>query len=159
MTRRARLIAPLALLPALGFLAGCGPTALTLTVNSTGDAADASPGDGVCRTAGGLCTLRAAIQESNLSGQKDTIRFGIGTGAKSIVLTNVLPDLLDPVTLDASTQAGFAGTPLIHIDGAIPNSASGQPTLVIRGGNSLVRGFVLDDGAVGVHLTGAGADV
>ena len=37
------------------------PTA-TITVNSTGDEADASGGTGSCATAGGACTLRAAIQ-------------------------------------------------------------------------------------------------
>src|SRR4051795_5163203 len=78
--RRIRLLAPLALLPVLGFLPGCGPTALTLVVNSGADTVDAHPGDGTCRTAGGGCTLRAAIQESNLSGAKDTIHFAIGTG-------------------------------------------------------------------------------
>src|SRR5689334_17674897 len=115
--RRIRFFAPFAvLLPALGLLPACGPSPLTFTVNSTADTPDAHPGDGVCRTAAGVCTLRAAIQESNLAGTKDTISFGIGTSAKTIVLTGPLPDLLDPVFLDGSTQPGFAGTPLIHID-------------------------------------------
>jgi CSLREA domain-containing protein len=34
-------------------------------VTSTEDVVDAAPGNGVCRTAAGACTLRAAIQESN----------------------------------------------------------------------------------------------
>src|SRR5262245_54831269 len=38
---------------------------LTFTVNSTTDAVDAAPGNGVCATTGGACTLRAAIQEAN----------------------------------------------------------------------------------------------
>jgi hypothetical protein len=29
------------------------------------DAADATPGDGVCATSAGVCTLRAATQETN----------------------------------------------------------------------------------------------
>jgi CSLREA domain-containing protein len=37
----------------------------TFAVNSTTDAADANHGDGVCKTSASLCTLRAAIQESN----------------------------------------------------------------------------------------------
>lgn len=39
----------------------------TFTVNSTADANDVSPGNGVCETSpgNGVCTLRAAIQESN----------------------------------------------------------------------------------------------
>jgi CSLREA domain-containing protein len=36
----------------------------TFVVNSTIDAADANHGDGLCKTSSGLCTLRAAIQES-----------------------------------------------------------------------------------------------
>lgn len=46
---------------------GGGPRVapLTLTVDSTDDAADAAPGDGVCATASGVCTLRAAVQEAN----------------------------------------------------------------------------------------------
>src|SRR2546421_12222430 len=39
--------------------------ALALTVNSTSDAVDANPGDGVCATSGGSCTLRAAVMEGN----------------------------------------------------------------------------------------------
>src|SRR5215470_4293428 len=34
-------------------------------VNSTQDAVDVDPGDGICATATGECTLRAAIQEAN----------------------------------------------------------------------------------------------
>ena len=34
-------------------------------VNSTQDAVDLNPGDGICATATGECTLRAAIQETN----------------------------------------------------------------------------------------------
>ncbi len=34
-------------------------------VNSTVDAVDANPGDGVCATSGGVCTLRAATLEAN----------------------------------------------------------------------------------------------
>src|SRR5262249_44722328 len=35
------------------------------TVNDSSDAVDVMPGDTVCSTAGGSCTLRAAIQEAN----------------------------------------------------------------------------------------------
>lgn len=40
-------------------------TAATFAVNSTIDDVDAFPGDGICATATGDCTLRAAIQELN----------------------------------------------------------------------------------------------
>ena len=47
--------------------------AVTFNVNSTDDAVDTFPGDGLCATAGGVCTLRAAIQEANAFVGADTI--------------------------------------------------------------------------------------
>ncbi|HTO74935.1 MAG TPA: CSLREA domain-containing protein, partial [Thermoanaerobaculia bacterium] len=47
------------------------------TVNSTGDAHDANPGDGICETApgNGVCTLRAAIDEANVLTAPEEINF------------------------------------------------------------------------------------
>ncbi|MGI8425866.1 MAG: choice-of-anchor Q domain-containing protein [Actinomycetota bacterium] len=47
--------------------------AANFTVNDTADARDAVNGDGVCNTTDGVCTLRAAIQETNTLGGPDTI--------------------------------------------------------------------------------------
>jgi CSLREA domain-containing protein len=44
------------------------PRASTYVVNSDADTADANPGDGICVTVGGNCTLHAAIEEANLDG-------------------------------------------------------------------------------------------
>ena len=51
--------------------------ASTFTVNVTSDAADANAGDGVCATAGSVCTLRAAIEETNALSGSDLISFNI----------------------------------------------------------------------------------
>lgn len=69
---------------ALVILAGvyCAPAwAATFTVNSTVDTTDAAPGDGSCETApgNGICTLRAAIQETNALAGADTIVLPGGT--------------------------------------------------------------------------------
>lgn len=57
-------------------------------VNSTADAVDANPGDGVCATApgpdGAVCTLRAAIQEANALAGPDRIILPAGTYAITI---------------------------------------------------------------------------
>ena len=53
--------------------------AATFTVNSTIDAVDVVPGDGVCATGAGTCTLRAAIQETNALAGPDTINLPAGT--------------------------------------------------------------------------------
>lgn len=52
----------------------------TFTVNSTTDATDANPGDGVCETAlgNGVCTVRAAVQEANSTTNIDTIIIPAG---------------------------------------------------------------------------------
>lgn len=53
----------------------CAPAAWadTYAVNTTLDASDALPGDGVCATSGTDCTLRAAVQEANGHPGADTI--------------------------------------------------------------------------------------
>lgn len=48
-------------------------------VTSTADEVDAALGDGLCQTAAGACTLRAAIQEANTSPNADTIQLPAGT--------------------------------------------------------------------------------
>ncbi|CAA9358456.1 MAG: hypothetical protein AVDCRST_MAG93-7505 [uncultured Chloroflexia bacterium] len=82
----------------------------TLYVNSTGDDVDAAPGDGVCATAAGACTLRAAIAEANKQSGANLIAFAIpGTGVHTIALASSLPSISDetgPTTIDGYTQAG-----------------------------------------------------
>jgi CSLREA domain-containing protein len=68
--------------------------ATTFVVNSLGDTSDATPGNGACADAGGLCTLRAAIQEANALSGDDTINFSVTgtinlTGALPIINSNV----------------------------------------------------------------------
>src|SRR5438270_3030633 len=79
-------------------------------VNSTGDGDDAFPGDGQCETAvgNGVCTLRAAIEETNAHAGGDGIGFSIPTsqpycnattGACTIYPTKALPNVSDSVNI------------------------------------------------------------
>ncbi|MEW5989035.1 MAG: choice-of-anchor Q domain-containing protein, partial [Chloroflexota bacterium] len=85
----------------------------TFTVNSTIDAVDANPGDGICATAAGECTLRAAVQEANALAGADAITLpaGVieltieGTGEDAAATGDL--DLTDDVSL---TGAGLAQT-------------------------------------------------
>ena len=54
------------------------------TVNTTTDTVDNNPGDGICADSGGLCSLRAAIQEANATAGDDFITLGAGTYTLSI---------------------------------------------------------------------------
>jgi CSLREA domain-containing protein len=59
-------------------LTACEATVLALVVDSKADAADANPGDGVCETSAGECTLRAAIQEANATDGRVEITLAPG---------------------------------------------------------------------------------
>src|SRR5678816_4255422 len=50
----------------------------TYNVNATTDAVDATPGNGVCATAAGTCSLRAAVQEANAHAGPDVISLPAG---------------------------------------------------------------------------------
>lgn len=71
------VVLAVAVVAALNPVATAAPAAFA--VNSTGTAADARPGDGVCATTTGVCTLRAAIHESNVLAGADTVELPAGT--------------------------------------------------------------------------------
>jgi CSLREA domain-containing protein len=73
------------------------PPAISLVVNTLGDAADSNVGDSTCDTdpaPGDQCTLRAAIQETNASSAANgnTISFTLAAPAV-ITLNSALPDI------------------------------------------------------------------
>ncbi|MDZ4763062.1 MAG: right-handed parallel beta-helix repeat-containing protein [Chloroflexota bacterium] len=76
-------------------------------VNNLGDAADASLVDAVCATAGGVCTLRAALQEANNSADTDTIQFNVNG---TVVLTSALPAITASISIDGTGNNGAAVT-------------------------------------------------
>ena len=68
----------------------------------------------------------------------------------------MLPTITGPVILDAAaTQEGFTGTPIIQLNGA---GVSGSDGLVLTGGGSTVRGFVINRFRDGIVLTGGGGN-
>ncbi len=96
---------------------------VTFTVNSTGDLRTRCPErswNGVCATSTGVCTLRAAIQESNASlGSTDTIGFNIPQLHRSS-LASELPLITDSVVIDGTTQPGFVDKPIVELRGDAP---------------------------------------
>lgn len=73
----------------------------TFTVNSTTDAADAVAGNGVCATSGGVCTLRAAVEEANALAGSDTINLAAAT--YTLTLNNDL-NVTSVITLNGVSQ-------------------------------------------------------
>jgi hypothetical protein len=94
---------------------------LTFTINADGDGGDSHPGDGVCETANpGECTLRAAIQEANVSPGADTITVSSPT---VVSLTRWLPVITEAVTIDGNQNSTPATAGLT----ILPPPAIGNP--------------------------------
>ena len=68
----------------------------------------------------GAGSLRQAIIDSNATpGVTDTISFNIpGGGVHTITPTIALPAILSPAIIDATTQPGYSGAPLIELNGS-----------------------------------------
>jgi CSLREA domain-containing protein len=138
----------------------------TFVVNSTGDENDADLADGRCDVDAGTpqdqCTLRAAIQQSNVAPGTDTVRFNIpGSGVQTINPSPELPPITGPVIINGYTQGD--GTP----DDARPNTLSVGDNAVLKvkldgteagnglkidADNSTVKGLIISDWDSGIFL-------
>ncbi|MGJ8591035.1 MAG: T9SS type A sorting domain-containing protein [Aquaticitalea sp.] len=91
----------------------------TYTVNSPADLPDININDNVCIDASGNCTLRAAIQNANKTANKDIIEFDIlGNAPFTIVVTDVMQPIEQPIIIDGRTQLNYINSPIIEIDGS-----------------------------------------
>lgn len=105
--------------------------ALTFIVNSTLDAVDAVPGNGICATAGGACTLRAAVQEANGLPGADVILLPAGTYLLTIG--------------GAGEQAGATGD--LDITSSLTINGAGSATTIVDG-NAIDRVFEVSGGTI-----------
>jgi CSLREA domain-containing protein len=179
---RAGVAGVLAVLAAL-LGSGGGPStyAALFVVDSLGDAGDASPGDGVCATGGAVCTLRAAIEETNALSGPDMITFSIpdpGTPLNLIAPGSQLPQITESVIIDASTDpdgigllgssAPLAGAALAVIGDNVTIKdltivSFAYEGIVLAGDNNTVRGTKIGtDGTLdygmgnsGIYIQGA----
>ncbi len=113
-------------------------------VDSFADEADQTL-DGICQTASGACTLRAAIQEANYSGgTSDTISLPAGTYQISIPGTGENAAATGDLDISTTMIIGSAGDGTVIIDGnqldrVFHVTASGSATfqnLTIRNGRA-----------------------
>ena len=118
----------------------------TFTVTNTNDSGGGS--------------FRQAIIDSNGSGPGlNTITFAIlPAGVQTISLLSALPTVTHPVVIDGTTEPGFAGTPIIVLNGS--GAGGGAAGLTITAGSSTVKGFVIDNfSGDGIDLTTNGGDL
>lgn len=127
------------------------------TVNSTGDEVDDSLGDESCHTTpGGVCTLRAAIEEGDSLGESTSIEFeeGVfdGQASSTIVLGSQLPDITVPVFIEGVCETGPGALgPCVGID-----APSGKPALVVSNAEeSEIRGLAITGAQTAISLLGS----
>ena len=131
-------IATAVLTIALSAAAADSARGATFTVTNTNDS---GPG-----------SLRQAILDANAAPGLDTIGFSIaGTAPHTIALRSSL-QIDDPVVIDATTEPGFSGAPVVELTGASmdpPDNALG-----IMSGGSTVRGLAIGGFATAIAING-----
>ncbi len=103
-------------------------------------------------------SLRAAILNANTTPGADTIQFSInGGGVQPLTILVPLPSLSDTVTIDGTTQPGFAGTPVIRLAGSGAGATANGLTLKEHSG-STIRGLTIGGFAgAGIRISGGGS--
>ncbi|MGD8441266.1 MAG: FG-GAP-like repeat-containing protein, partial [Holophagae bacterium] len=122
-------------------------TRATFTVNSTADDPDFDTGDGVCDTddsvGDGPCTLRAAIEQANVSAGADAIEFDISGAPPHVIQpASRLPLITEAITIDGTTEPDFVDAPVVELDGLVAGTPGDLNGLQIESaGNSTIRGL------------------
>jgi len=133
-----------------------GVTIDTFTVNVTANFVVTNTNDS------GAGSLRQAILNANAhantlnpGGVADVITFAIpGIGVQTISPLSALPGITQPVVIDATTQPGFADSPLIELNGA--SAGAGVDGFAIQTNNSTIRGFIINGFKVdGISIAGS----
>jgi len=118
--------------------------AATFTVSITNDA---GPG-----------SLRAAITNANATPGPNTIVFALAPDTLTLTPLSALPILTNTITVDGTSQPGFAGRPIVELSGA--SAPGGSSGLRLATSNSVIRGLVLNRWrANGIEIAGGRANV
>jgi hypothetical protein len=116
----------------LGWTAVAGAATFTVT-----NAADAGAG-----------TLRAAISNANVTAGADLIDFNLpGGGPFTLTPLTEFPLITETVAIDATTQPGYAGKPVVQVNGVNITSLTTGSGLRFSGAGSsgsVVRGLALN---------------
>jgi len=120
--------------------------ASTHTVNSSSEGSDSNSSDGICDIGGGICTLRAAIEQANYNNGSDTITF-----ADSYTISPIfpLPALSDTTGGTTIKRVGL----YVSIDGTNAG-ATADGFVLSSNGNKIQNLNILNFGGNGIKITG-----
>src|SRR5688572_8997984 len=148
--RKARWILGVALIGAVAVVVPV-PTpahAATYVVNDTRDRVDSRPGNGVCRTSSGTCSLRAAVQEANARSGADVITLRSGTYTITRAPTNDNDITTGDLDITGPLTINGAGRAVTIVDGGTEPAGSDAAR------TALDRLFEIHAGAGDVTITG-----
>ena len=104
--------------------------AVTFTVNTTVDEVDTNPGDHICLTATGHCSLRAAVQEANAS-------TNVSTNSQGAFIPDVISVPAGTYTLTLSgANENLAATGDLDITDNVEIDGAGSNSTIIDGNNA-----------------------
>ena len=87
----------------------------------------------------GSGSLRQALLDANATAGIDSINFNIpGTGPFTITPLSPLPTVTGPVNINATTQPGYAGSPIVGLNG-VGGRRQGARALHLTGWQSVVQ--------------------
>ncbi len=102
-------------------------TTTTFTVTNTNDS--------------GAGSLRQAILNSNATPGSNLIDFNVGSGLIQIIPSSPLPPVTNSVTIDGTSQPGYAGTPLVELTGSGSGSNAIGLYITGAGSGSIIKGL------------------
>jgi hypothetical protein len=95
-------------------------------------------------------SLRQAILDANANSGLDAINFNLPGPSLRIQPQLGLPDITDPVVIDGSTQPGFAGAPIVELNGGL----SAVRALFVNAPGSTIRSLVINGFSTGAIILG-----
>lgn len=147
--------AVLVLLTALFALALPATASAEVNIDSAADEPDAVAG-GVCETAAGDCTLRAAIEVANLAGTAQNIFFGGefsgNPGDDTVVLTSPLPAIKAPVSIIACLT-GPESKPCAGVSGPTGNFG-----ITVEADGVTIRNLAITGALTGINVINKSED-
>jgi len=100
-------------------------------------------------------SLREAIENANFFPGPDVIQFALPKNDTIIRPLTELPAVTEPLTIDATTQLGYAGKPIVELSGE--RAIGFVYGLKLAGGNSFVSGLAIHSfPASGILISGPG---
>ena len=139
--RIARMILLFVLLGSVTIPAKADPAAITFVVNTWQDSHDSNTGDGVCNNGAGSCSLRAAIEQANVSSSSSnpvTIHFDDTSWAGLPITLNMgtMQITNSDITIDGESHT-------IMVDGTV--NGANQDIFEISSGYITIRNLTIQN--------------